>query len=165
VVRERLDFTGDARAKARIVQFYSKAWNTIGCLKDVASDVCRITGVHEDVLSGARPLSSFSIAQRMSWASPRKTSREEDRADSLLGIFDVHLGVVYGEGRNAFQRLQQELLRTLPDDSIFVFEHSEHQSAVGMNHTASRTTNSSSLLADSPFDFRNMGGIAWTPKE
>jgi hypothetical protein len=40
----------------------------------------------------------------------RKTKREEDIAYSLLGIFDVHMPLIYREGqKNALARLQREI--------------------------------------------------------
>ncbi len=63
-------------------------------------------------------LSSFSIAQKMSWAARRHTTRLEDEAYSLMGLFGVNMPLLYGEGRRAFFRLQQEILRTSNDQSI-----------------------------------------------
>ena len=46
----------------------------------------------------------------MSWAENRQTTRKEDKAYSLLGIFDVFMPLIYGEGRdNAFKRLWEEI--------------------------------------------------------
>jgi hypothetical protein len=46
----------------------------------------------------------------MSWAKTRLTKREEDKAYSLLGIFDIHMPLIYGEGEaNAFRRLREEI--------------------------------------------------------
>ena len=55
----------------------------------------------------------------MSWASKRITKRTEDIAYSLLGIFDINMPLLYGEGKRAFQRLQEEIIRQSDDDSIF----------------------------------------------
>lgn len=55
-------------------------------------------------------LFEFSVAERMSWAENRETKREEDKAYSLLGIFDIHMPLIYGEGmKNAFRRLREEI--------------------------------------------------------
>ena len=46
----------------------------------------------------------------MLWAENRKTTRGEDRAYSLLGIFDVYMPLIYAEGEEkAFKRLQEEI--------------------------------------------------------
>ena len=57
----------------------------------------------------------------MSWAARRQTTRVEDRAYSLMGIFGVHMTTIYGEGENAFFRLQEELLKRSPDQTIFAW--------------------------------------------
>ncbi len=38
-----------------------------------------------------------SIAQKMSWAARRKTTRIEDQAYSLMGLFQVNMPLLYGE--------------------------------------------------------------------
>lgn len=90
---------------------------------DLINEIFEITGIPIAVLHWPGTVQSYSIARRMSWASDRKTTRAEDEAYSLLGIFDVNMPLVYGEGRNAFPRLQEELLRRSDDESVFV--HSE----------------------------------------
>ena len=80
----------------------------------------RATGVSEYVLRTG-DLSRSSVAQKMSWAATRKTTRIEDRAYSLMGLFGVQIPMLYGEGENAFSRLQEEIIRTTPDDSIFAW--------------------------------------------
>jgi hypothetical protein len=59
------------------------------------------------------------VAKRMCWASKRKTTRVEDIAYCLLGIFDINMPLLYGEGGKAFLRLQEEILKTLGDYSLF----------------------------------------------
>ncbi|KAL8990621.1 MAG: hypothetical protein Q9177_000771 [Variospora cf. flavescens] len=57
----------------------------------------------------------------MSWASKRQTSRTEDMAYCLLGLFDVNMPLLYGEGHKAFMRLQHEIIKQSSDDSIFAW--------------------------------------------
>lgn len=57
----------------------------------------------------------------MSWASYRQTTRIEDRAYCLLGLFDINMPLLYGEGKNAFQRLQREILSISDDETIFAW--------------------------------------------
>jgi hypothetical protein len=68
-------------------------------------------------------LRSFGVAQKMSWASRRRTTRLEDEAYSLLGLFEVNMPMLYGEGRRAFFRLQQEILKASNDQSILAFAY------------------------------------------
>jgi len=70
-----------------------------------------------------QPLEIFeaSIACRMSWAANRETTKSEDIAYCLLGIFEVNMPLLYGEGMKAFLRLQEELVRRSQDQSLFVW--------------------------------------------
>jgi hypothetical protein len=71
--------------------------------------VHEVTGLALRALQGSA-LFEFSIDERMSWAEKREIKREEDKAYSLLGIFDVHMPLIYGEGmKNAFRRLREEI--------------------------------------------------------
>lgn len=81
-----------------------------------------ITGIDINVLSGKRAaLHGASVAQKMSWAASRETTREEDTAYCLMWIFNVNMPMLYGEGTRAFQRLQEEILRTVDDQTIFAW--------------------------------------------
>jgi hypothetical protein len=75
-----------------------------------------------DVLLGYASLEQMSVAQRMHWASRRRTTRIEDMAYCLMGIFGVNMPLLYGEGDQAFIRLQVEILRSTTDQSIFVWQ-------------------------------------------
>ncbi|EIW51963.1 uncharacterized protein TRAVEDRAFT_86971, partial [Trametes versicolor FP-101664 SS1] len=107
-------------APERIV-FLTKTWSVLGTKMSLAKSLVEITGVDFDILVGGAPLDSVSVARRMSWAADRDTTRVEDRAYSLLGIFGLHMSPIYGEGENAFLRLQEEIIRTIPDQSIFAW--------------------------------------------
>lgn len=139
----------------RKLLFFEKSWNFIGTLHEHANGVARITGVDADVLRGDRPVSSYSLAQRMCWAANRQTTRLEDRAYSLLGLFDISLTVIYGEGNRAFQRLQEELLRVHMDASLFAW----HSPRTGTCSAESK------LFAASPSDFKDSGSFVPMPRE
>lgn len=78
-----------------------------------------ITGIHHKMLEGGADPESFSVAQRMSWVSKRTTTRTEDIAYSLLGIFGVNMPMLYGEGERAFTRLREEIMKHSNDHSLF----------------------------------------------
>src|SRR4051794_31733248 len=81
----------------------------------MVQEIHSITRIPIQALQGS-PLSQFSIDERMSWAESRETKREEDAAYCLLGIFDIHMPLLYGEGRRrACNRLQKEFKETLGD--------------------------------------------------
>ncbi len=107
-------------APKRII-FFDKNWNTIGTKENLAERLSHITGINQDILLHRRQLSSVSVAQKMSWAAERETTRIEDTAYCLLGIFGVHLPFVYGEGERAFRRLQDTIVSSVPDLSIFAW--------------------------------------------
>ncbi|TFK85735.1 hypothetical protein K466DRAFT_600914 [Polyporus arcularius HHB13444] len=77
--------------------------------------------VPQSVLRLEEDIWSVSIAQRMSWAAHRATTRPEDEAYCLMGIFDINMPTLYGEGRNAFRRLQEEIMRKSIDTSLFAW--------------------------------------------
>jgi hypothetical protein len=56
----------------------------------------------------------------MSWAATRTTTRLEDRAYSLLGLFDFNMPMIHGEREQAFIRLQEHIIAKSADESIFV---------------------------------------------
>ncbi|EJF56991.1 HET-domain-containing protein, partial [Dichomitus squalens LYAD-421 SS1] len=104
-----------------VVLFLSNSWDVIGSKHTLASIVSEVTRIDRAVLTFERPLDKVSVARRMSWAAARKTTREEDRAYSLMGIFGVNITVSYGEGRYSFIRLQEEILKHIPDQTIFAW--------------------------------------------
>ncbi|EIW51962.1 HET-domain-containing protein [Trametes versicolor FP-101664 SS1] len=101
--------------------FLTKTWRFLGSKMGLARTLENLTGINLDILTHRTTLDSISVAGRMSWAAKRYTTRVEDRAYSLMGIFDIHMSPIYGEGENAFLRLQEEIIRTIPDQSIFVW--------------------------------------------
>lgn len=101
--------------------FFDKRWNVIGHKNDLAEDISKITTMDEDIIRGITRPDSYSIAQRMSWAAMRTTTRIEDIAYCLLGIFDVNMPLLYGEGNKAFVRLQECIIQHSDDMSIFAW--------------------------------------------
>jgi hypothetical protein len=91
------------------VEFFSKEQEQLGDKQSLKVQIHEITGIPISALRG-RPLSDFSIGERMSWAAKRNAKREEDMAYSLLGVFDTHMPLIYGEGmNNARRRLLKEI--------------------------------------------------------
>ncbi|KAM7219519.1 Heterokaryon incompatibility protein (HET) domain containing protein [Rhypophila decipiens] len=125
--------------------------------------VAHITKIPATVLqSGNSRLGRFrhhSIAEKMSWACRREVTRQEDEAYSLLGLFQINMPLLYGEGDRAFQRLQNELIRVSDDETIFAW---------GFRSTASSYStrrSSGSLLASSLLDFEVPDGMAIVRKQ
>jgi hypothetical protein len=106
----------------REVRFYDGNWNYIGTKHSLATEIALTTRIHESILRGEKTLDEFSVAQKMSWAANRQTTEPEDRAYSLLGIFDVSMSLVYdGNGYTAFNILQDYIIKKTNDHSIFAW--------------------------------------------
>ncbi|KAJ4295075.1 hypothetical protein N0V90_007083 [Kalmusia sp. IMI 367209] len=102
------------------VVFFAKGWKVLGRKKYMAEALADITGIDKNILTGAK-LETMSVAQRMNWASKRETTKTEDLAYCLLGIFDVNMPLLYGEGEKAFVRLQEEIMKDSDDQSLFAW--------------------------------------------
>lgn len=97
-------------------------WRSIGEKTDLSDLIASITGIDIDILVDPELLGNASIAQRMSWASCRVTSRPEDMAYCLMGLFNVQIPMLYGEGaEKAFLRLQEEIMASSDDQSLFAW--------------------------------------------
>jgi hypothetical protein len=104
----------------RVVEFYDATWNEIGTKSSLCNEIALITAIDAPILWGA-DIKKRSVAERMSWASSRSTTRMEDIAYCLMGIFDVYMPMLYGEGARAFLRLQQEIMSKSEDYTIFAW--------------------------------------------
>ncbi|KAJ8131789.1 hypothetical protein O1611_g1838 [Lasiodiplodia mahajangana] len=103
------------------VVFYSGNWSYIGTRNSLKDIITKITGISASALKGGYP-KGFSVAEKMSWASERKTTRPEDEAYCLLGLFGVSIPLVYGEGIRAFRRFQEEIIKYSDDETIFAHD-------------------------------------------
>ncbi|SPO06275.1 uncharacterized protein DNG_08964 [Cephalotrichum gorgonifer] len=134
------------------VHFFDRHWDWIGSKTTLAERISARTSIDEGIiLSGEWPFAS--VAQRMSWMSGRVTTRVEDMAYCLLGIFDVHMPMLYGEGERAFVRLQEEIIKDSDDQSILAWDASgspDSSQAVG-------------AFATHPRQFRNGGSVECLP--
>lgn len=102
------------------VRFVDKAWKYIARKANMVDILSHITTIDRNVLLTG-DMRSVSVATKMSWASVRETTRPEDRAYSLMGIFGVNMPTIYGEGDHAFIRLQEEIMKKTDDQSIFAW--------------------------------------------
>ncbi|KAK0746027.1 heterokaryon incompatibility protein-domain-containing protein [Schizothecium vesticola] len=135
------------------LRFYDFSWQFLGTKGELCEAIEDITGIPSPYLLGIHELHHASIAQRMSWAASRVTKREEDIAYCLLGIFDIAMPMIYGEGPKAFQRLQKEIVRSHnSDDSILAWGLYPHT-----------LPSFSSALAIHPSQFASSGQIVSRP--
>ncbi len=126
------------------VSFYDHNWQLLGHRRTLSSEISLVTGIPSEVLETGN-IRNCSIAQKMSWAARRHTTRCEDRAYCLMGLFDVNMPVLYGEGERAFRRLQEEIIKHEDDHSIFAW-------SMG-------TSKFSGLLAPTPAYFADCGRV------
>jgi hypothetical protein len=103
------------------VTFCDKDWKIVGTKTGLATQIRQASGIPEPFLTGQRQPREASVAMRMSWISRRTTTRPEDIAYCILGLFEVNMPLLYGEGEKAFMRLQQEIIKASDDESIFAW--------------------------------------------
>ncbi|KAI1747499.1 heterokaryon incompatibility protein-domain-containing protein [Xylaria castorea] len=157
----------------REIVFFSKNWQNLMTKIHSVDILSTITGIEREYLEGG-PLEDASAAKKMSWAAHRQTSRTEDIAYCLPGIFDVTMPLIYGEGKKAFKRLQEEILKADSDDhTLFAWgvlaEKATDVPCLITNEKKAAELYEipldyskinqpfSGLLADSPLDFENSG--------
>ncbi|CAI0651004.1 unnamed protein product [Colletotrichum noveboracense] len=152
------------------MMFFDKKWEFIGTRDSLGDFIQLRSRVDKEMLEDtALPrnitnmLSTIPVARRMSWASERTTTREEDRAYSLLGIFGVNMPMLYGEGSRAFMHLQEEIAKETNDLSLFAWTRQENSCANPANPSEGTTgaelpeeegSKPCGILATSPDEFR-----------
>ena len=149
---------------AKRIDFCAQNWSIIGNKDSLRDSLHTITLIDPKVLEYPWRVYNCSIAQRMSWASRRETTRPEDEAYCLMGIFSVNMPLLYGEGgKKAFLRLQQEILKDSTDHSLFTWTaipdtHFEELSD-NTKFAAKGYGDEGGFLAYSPREFADCGEI------
>ncbi|KAI0437127.1 HET-domain-containing protein [Xylaria telfairii] len=130
------------------VIFFDRNWQQIGNKRTPAfrKKICEITGIDNEYLSEPCRIPAACVSEKMSWLSLRTTTRVEDLAYCMLGIFEINMPLLYGEGDRAFLRLQEEIIRISNDQTIFCW-HME--------------SDRGSVLAPHPSAFRNGAQYKW----
>ena len=129
----------------RNLRFFNKDWQVIGDKISLARTLSYITNVPQHTLTEGLSCHRPCVAQIMSWAANRTTTRVEDRAYSLMGLLNVNMPMLYGEGKKAFHRLQLEIIRTSNDQSIFAWGRNDGQTG--------------SILAEDPRFFKDCSSM------
>ncbi|KAJ4088284.1 hypothetical protein NW760_013213 [Fusarium oxysporum] len=132
------------------LEFYDSRWNYRGTKAQLRTEISDITGIDVEVLDNNAKLETIPVARRMSWAADRETTRIEDLAYCLLGIFGVNMPMLYGEGIKAFGRLQEEIIKETTDLSIFAWKVDSRQRFRG-------------ILARSPHEFAHCRNLRRAP--
>ena len=156
-----------------VVLFVSSKWELIGTKADLSEALELATGIPVDVLTLLKRVHDASLSQRMSWALSRVTTRLEDRAYCLMGIFGVNMPTLYGEGVRAFHRLQIEIMKQSTDPSLLVWgtisdkrplQYWAHSGGPD-GYPRAPPICFTSLLASSPFVFPSRKSVRHTPHE
>ena len=82
--------------------------------------ISKVTGIDAEYVGEFRSM-EVSLSEKMRWASKRKTTRAEDIAYSLLGIFNISMSIAYGEGNMAFRRLLEVIAQHSQDPTFFAW--------------------------------------------
>jgi hypothetical protein len=102
--------------------FWSSDWKIIGYKDSLRSEIASITEIGDIYLTRSVLIHTAAVARIMSWVSRRQTTRPEDIAYCMLGLFDINMPLLYGEGAvKAFVRLQLEIMKKFDDDSLFAW--------------------------------------------
>jgi len=159
------------------VDFFSLEGERLGDKSSLVQEIHKITGISVQALQGA-PLSQFSVEERMSWAATRNTTRGEDAAYSMLGIFDISMPLIYGEGwKKATHRLQKKIMKSLTDGmtpaiSLTYQESSliplsnmpvHHDTIPSLNAEASNSDTDSMSFLHADEEITWHGQIRWKP--
>lgn len=152
----------------KVVRFYTTEWELMGDKHDpsVCEALMKATGIEAGVLSGHITVAEVSVANRMKWAAKRLTTRPEDLAYCLMGLFGVNMPLLYGEGGvRAFIRLQEQILKTTDDQSIFAWQlHSqeEYESMYGLLATSPSFFEDIRSIYLMPTGFQSTSSIPWS---
>lgn len=146
------------------VEFLDSEWHPIGTRATRCNEIHLRTRIDKEVLlrgatSGRtveRILDDIPLARRMSWASGRTTTREEDVAYSLLGVFGINMPLLYGEGKNAFMRLQTEIMKEKNDMTLFAWVSSPAKP------DQQGTPRYRGILATSPREFEHASDLVFS---
>ena len=145
-----------------VVVFLSADWVPIGTKRELCGPLESCTGIYRGIFTRDYDFFSAPVAMRMYWASQRKTTRVEDEAYCLLGLFNINMPTLYGEGRQAFQRLQLEITKRSLDTTLFAWGVAHDASTESLSrHDVSKMWSLSNnkaqthrfLLAPSPRNF------------
>jgi hypothetical protein len=146
------------------VLFYDKNWTSVGKRSTMTDLIFKRTRISADILmaGGFEVVSKKMVAERMSWACERQTTRGEDRAYSLLGLFGVNMPTIYGEGEEAaFHRLQVEIFRASFDYSIFAWSQNPKSRVLSFSSLFAPTLGEVSFESDIEAHPYQEMGIRW----
>jgi hypothetical protein len=129
------------------VEFYNEGWMFLGTKSRLIDTISRATGIERKFLLSRETIKDASVGTKFSWAASRATTRSEDMAYCMLGLVQVNMPMLYGEGDRAFYRLQLEIIKQSNEHSILAWE------------PVTDDWQSTAVLAPSPKCFRNAARV------
>jgi hypothetical protein len=149
------------------VHFFDANWQALGTRRALSTELARITGVDEALLRATTQakithlLRNTTAARKMSWAARRETSRTEDLAYCLLGLFEVNMPLLYGERSHAFIRLQEEIMKNSNDLSLFGWQAPANAlSSRNPEHVSQLHVHCRGILAVHPREFADAARLS-----
>ncbi|KAG8163119.1 hypothetical protein KVR01_007597 [Diaporthe batatas] len=112
--------------------FHDTQWNLVGWKSDLTPLLSRLTSINEAVLETSDALTRIANSTKMTWAAGLSSNPIEDAAYSLLGIFNVSMPIMYGEGVESFIRLQEEIFKSTTDYSLLAWKPQTRQPYRGL---------------------------------
>ena len=147
--------------------FYNRHWKLIGNRSNLSKVISTVTGIYEYHLR-IRRLAPPSQTDVISWAAKRTTTRIEDLSYSLLGLVDVNMPLLYGEGSRAFHRLQLQILSQTKDLTILAWGYRSGLESLKIGLFASTPSNydncSHFRTESSPHVRRSLGNLLATDR-
>ena len=147
-----------------VVVFLSAQWKVMGTKADRAALLQEITAVPATILRLEEEIRNISVARRLSWAAAQVTTRPEDEAYCMMGIFEINMPTLYGEGRNAFQRLQEEIMRKNIDTTLFAWGDVDHKLPSTIDPWDRLDYPEMYLFAPSPEQFGGSSKVEFSPR-
>ncbi|KAK6839266.1 hypothetical protein PG987_005132 [Apiospora arundinis] len=147
------------------VVFYSSDWRCLGTKSSLGWRIEAVTGIELEYLDALFPHKA-NVSKKMSWAAERNTARVEDEAYSLLGLFDINMPLIYGEGKKAFKRLQEEILRRNPEDhTLFAWGQVIDVRFADLGKRVEEIPDFNEQMANGGTETRTHGLLASAPKD
>ncbi|KAI9571630.1 hypothetical protein HD554DRAFT_1798183 [Boletus coccyginus] len=113
---------------SKVVQFYTEDWKPylgLDIFNHKESPII-LSEMEQAMNFATQELATLQLGlnrarEKLYLASRRETTREEDMAYSLFGIFNVAIPVIYGEGNQAVGRLLEHILSRSVDVSLLAW--------------------------------------------
>jgi hypothetical protein len=149
------------------VNWLDMGWLSSTESKRICEAISKTTGIRDIYITGEQELLDACVAEKMSWSAKRQTTREEDKAYSLLGILNLNMPLMYGEGSRAFSRLQAAIAQETDDHTLFTWPYTTRLSRNTWLERSALATSPRDFLIDTPLvpvKGYDMNSMSWYPE-